>query len=235
MSQIRQEIGCKIRSFRKARGMTLDDLAAGICRSKSTLSKYEKGEIALDVETLYEIAQVLRIHVEQLLCPNVLKEPSDPLNKVPGFFRGLTKFYAYAYDGRSNQILRSVYEVSSPTEEHRYRVSMYLNFSDFSNYQHCENSYSGYIEHFSAVTNIVMTNQSSPMEHAFAQILASYLDAPTIWGLFCSLSTRPMMPVTAKMLYSKKQLAETEKLVRQLKVNREDIRLLKLYNMMCVM
>ena len=45
MADINAEIGKKIRSFRRARGMTLEELSRMICKSKSTLSKYESGEI----------------------------------------------------------------------------------------------------------------------------------------------------------------------------------------------
>ena len=45
MSQISTEIGKQIRTFRKKRKMTLEALAAVICKSKSTVSKYENGEI----------------------------------------------------------------------------------------------------------------------------------------------------------------------------------------------
>ena len=44
-----------------------------------------------------------------------------------------------------------------------------------------------------------------------------------------------MMPVAIKMLFSKKRLLEDESLVQMLKVTKEDIRLMKLYNMMTVM
>ena len=62
MSQISTEIGKQIRTFRKKRKMTLEALAAVICKSKSTVSKYENGEIPVDIETLYEIASALQIH-----------------------------------------------------------------------------------------------------------------------------------------------------------------------------
>jgi transcriptional regulator with XRE-family HTH domain len=67
MSEVSIAIGKKLHTFRKIKKMTLDDLSQVICKSKSTLSKYEKGEIALDIETLYELAEALQIHVEQLL------------------------------------------------------------------------------------------------------------------------------------------------------------------------
>lgn len=70
MSEISAQIGSQIRTLRKKRKMTLDDLSGIIHKSRSTISKYEKGEIAIDIETLYEIADAIQVHVEQLLyCP----------------------------------------------------------------------------------------------------------------------------------------------------------------------
>ena len=43
------------------------------------------------------------------------------------------------------------------------------------------------------------------------------------------------MILSIKMLFSKKRLAEDEALVQQLKLTKEDFRLMKLYNMMTVM
>ena len=40
-----------------------------------------------------------------------------------------------------------------------------------------------------------------------------------------------MMPIAAKMLFSRERLKEDEELLRRLKISREDIRLLRLYNM----
>ena len=86
-----------------------------------------------------------------------------------------------------------------------------------------------------AITNVILTNQDSPMEKAHGQILASYMNSDTKWGLFTGLSARPMMPVAIKMLFSKKRLTEDEALLQMLKVTKEDIRLMKLYNMMTVL
>ena len=49
------------------RRMTLEELASRIYKSKATLSKYEKGQIVVDIETLYSIAEALEIRVEHLL------------------------------------------------------------------------------------------------------------------------------------------------------------------------
>ena len=231
MSEISAEIGKRIRNFRRMRKLTLEELSKIICKSKSTISKYEKGEISIDVETLYEIAGALKIHVEQLLycTPQRASLMSD--SSSPAFFSGMSQFYSYLYDGRSNRLIRCVFDVLSESGKNQYKIMMYMNFKDYENYQNCENTYWGYIEHYDAVTNIQLTNQDTPMEKASAQILASYLDADTKWGLFNGFSSRPMMPIAVKMLFSKSRLKKDSELIKVLKVSKDDIRLLRHYNM----
>ena len=235
MGEISREIGHRIRNFRKSRHMTLDELAEIVCKNNSTLSKYENGEIVLDIETIYEIARALGIHVEQLLYCTPDRVTIQANSAKPAFFNGVSQFYAYYYDGRFNSIMRCVFDVLLQSEDNRYKIMMYVNFQDYKSYQNCETTYWGYMEHFDSITNVIMTNQNSPMEKANGQIMATYVNSDTKWGLFTGLSARPMMPVAIKMLFSKKRLAEDEALVQQLKLTKEDFRLMKLYNMMTVM
>lgn len=234
MPDINIEIGKLIRGARKKRGMTLSELAELICKSQSTVSKYEKGEITVDIATLYDIADALRVHVEQLLYVRPERTELRAPGNNPAFFTDTSQFYSYLFDGRSNSLMRCVFDVLSKADERKYKIMMYMNFEDFDNYKNCENTYWGYIEHYDAVTNIALTNQDMPMEKASAQILASYLDSDKKWGLFNGFSSRPMMPIAAKMLFSKKKLKEDEELIRSLKISKDDIRLMKLYNMMAV-
>lgn len=234
MSEISAQIGSQIRTLRKKRKMTLDDLSGIIHKSRSTISKYEKGEIAIDIETLYEIADAIQVHVEQLLYCPPRRAVISSQNNSPAFFNGVSQFYSYLYDGRSNHIIRCLFDVLSEAENDQYKIMMYMNFKDFKNYQQCENTYWCYIEHYDALTYISLTNQDTPMEKASVQILASYLDSDTKWGLFNGFSSRPMMPIAIKMLFSKCRLKEDADLVRLLKVSKDDVRLLKLYNMLSV-
>ena len=234
MTDIAAETGRQIREMRKKRGMTLAELAAEIHKSKATISKYEKGEISMDVETLYEIADALHIRVEQLLCRRPAAEAAGPQVDAPGFFAGLARFYGYIFDGRDDHIIQCVFDVLSKDAPGRYRVMLYMNYPDLAHYRQCETTYHGYAEHYDALTDIDLTNQDSPMEKASCKVLAAYLDAPTKWGLWTGVSSRPIMPVAAKILLSKSPLAADEELAKRLKISREDIRLLKLYNMLPV-
>lgn len=235
MPQISTQIGKQVRQIRKKRGMTLSDLSKLINKNIATISKYEKGEIILDIETLYEISAALNVDIQQLLyhCPTLIstKNISDG---IPNFFNGVSQFYSYLYDGRNSKLSRCVFDIVSKQSQGVYKVKMYMNFKSYDEYQQCENTYLGYIKHYDAMTYISLTNQDTPMEEASVQILASYLDTETKWGLFNGFSSRPMMPVAIKMLFSKNIIDENSELIKQLKVSKDDIKMMKIYNMFSV-
>ena len=235
MNQINKEIGRKIRIYRKKQNMTLEGLASAIYKSKATVSKYETGEITIDIATLYEIANILDVSVEQLLYTPPIRSTTESRIKVPAFFCGLSQFYGYWYDGRNNSILRMVFDVGAAADPKQQKLMMYMNFADYDHYPICENTYIGTIEHFDALTNIQLTNKHLPLEKASIQILATSLDFTYKWGLWQGFSTRPMMPVATKMIICQERMKETEELINMLKISREDIRLLKHYNMFTVL
>ena len=103
MSELGKRLGENIRVYRRANRMTLSELADRINKSKATVGKYEQGAIALDMDTLYEIAAALKVSPFQLmvsLAPEK-KEKGEP--RLLGERR-----YLYLYDGRSSRILRSL-------------------------------------------------------------------------------------------------------------------------------
>ena len=234
MSQVSLEIGKQIRLLRKSNNMTLSDLSKLINKNIATISKYEKGEIVIDIETLYEIASALNVFPEQLLYRQPTFVQSIDTS-IPNFFSCVSQFYSYTFDGRINTIVPCVFDIISKEENGMYKLMMYMNFKNFDNYQQCENTYIGYIKHFDAMTYISLVNRDTPMEQASIQILASYLDSNVKYGLFNGFSSRPMMPIATKMLFSKTLLQYDDNLVQQLKISKNDIKLLKLYNMFSVM
>lgn len=92
MSELNREIGGLIRNYRKAKNLTQDELSEKICKSKSTISKYEKGEIAVDIETLYEIADAIGVHVEQLLSQRSFERKEMQNEFCPGLLSGKKPF-----------------------------------------------------------------------------------------------------------------------------------------------
>ena len=101
MTQVSEALGRKIREIRKNRRCTLEELGRAVHKSKATLSKYETGDIIIDVETLYEIARALRVSVFSLMNLPVEECSAEP--SVPDM-RGRDVFaspllYLYYYGG----------------------------------------------------------------------------------------------------------------------------------------
>ena len=67
MGEISKRTGERIRFLRGIKKLSLQELADRVHKSKSTLSKYENGEIVMDVETLCEIAEALEVSPRRLL------------------------------------------------------------------------------------------------------------------------------------------------------------------------
>ena len=66
MTEINVHIGSRIRNYRKMKGLTLQQLADTIHKSRATVSKYETGEITIDIETLYDISSALEVDLNRL-------------------------------------------------------------------------------------------------------------------------------------------------------------------------
>ena len=84
-----EEIGAKIKYYRKKRGMKIVELAALLHKTGATVSKYESGQNAMDVVTLYEVAAALGVPPEKLLYCAPLPVEDLMADSVPAFFRGV--------------------------------------------------------------------------------------------------------------------------------------------------
>ena len=76
----KEEIALRIRTMRKSRGMTHEDLARAIGQSASSISMYENARREPDFETLEAIADVFNVPLSSLLF--------DPDRELTPFEKG---------------------------------------------------------------------------------------------------------------------------------------------------
>lgn len=235
MDQYLKEVGNKIKKIRKLKKMTLDDLARKIHKSKSAVSKYENGEINIDLITLKEISDVFEIEIANLIPQSIAeyRGKNMDLDRVPKFFKDGSKIYSYYYDGRNSKIIKSLIEIRREEAEDN-RVYMYMNISDYDFPYICENTYYGNIEHFDSITRINLVNKYTDLEKPNISILSPFVDSEIRWGLWNGISIRPIMPSAIKMLFSTKILDENKELQKKLILNREDMTYIKKFNMFSV-
>lgn len=252
---IARQIGNNIKYYRIRKNMSIQELADAVCKSRATMYKYENGQIIMDINVLYDLAEVLEVPVDHLLYQPPMERGDTALQTVPAFFVDLNRLYAYYYDGRRKTICESIIDLVGATgEEERavlpglegqkqgtcpgeknFDIRMYMDILDEENIQICGHTYTGRITHYGALTNMVFQNYNVRLEQYMISVPSPYIDSEKKWALAFGISSHPLMPTSAKLLLSKSRLAKTRNLALELAISKEDIRLLKLYNMFVVL
>lgn len=235
MKEISIHVGQRIRLYRKTKNLTIEAFAGMIHKSKATVSKYENGDISIDIETLFTIAQALGISVNQLIdyedATGAKGEEGEPIRQN----LGKSRYYMYFYDGRRSRIARNIIEVQDGGEENGvFSANMYAYLDDFSNYYQCKLLYHGTMRRYDTFVNFNFENQNNKVERAFLYAINSFSHSGRMAGLYCGLSTQPILPACFKFILSPEILEENEELKEELSVSKEDIRALKKMNMFVV-
>lgn len=126
-------------------------------------------------------------------------------------------------------------DIINENERGVYRVQMFMNVKDYNRYHLCENVYYGTMTHYNTLTMLVLQNQNMEMDHYQVGIPSPYMNSPVKWGLAFGISSRPLMPTSTKVLLSKNIQEETAEFEKDLRFSKEDIRLMKLYNMLTIL
>ena len=231
MKEVSLHVGSRIRLYRKAKKLTLLALSQKIHKSKATLSKYETGDITIDIETLFDIAGVLGIRVQQLLDyapPTPAIQPARPT----GSFFPQRRIYVYFYDGRVGKIIRNMLEIDN--ESARSTATFYNDIPTCDRFEECRNLYFGSVEYFDTVTNFSFENQSNRIEHVTLCAINPFDRGAQVLGMLSGISRYPMLPISIKCILSPVVLEEDESLMEKLVLSKKDIKLIKSLNMFAV-
>lgn len=235
MKEISIHVGQRIRLYRKMKGLTIEVFAGMIHKSKATVSKYENGDISIDIETLFVIAEALGITVNQLI--DYTSEDEAAADEESSIKRNLSKsrYYMYFYDGRRNRIARNVIEVQDGGQENGvFDANMYAYLENFDNYYQCKLLYHGVMRRYDTFVNFNFENQNNKVERAFLYAINSFSHSGRMAGLYCGLSTQPILPACFKFILSPEILVEDDTLKAGLMVSKEDVKVLKKMNMFVV-
>lgn len=236
MHSLSKQAGTAVREYRKIRKMSLEQLARMIQKSRSTVAKYETGEISMDLDTLYEISQALNAPVEAFFAHlNTQKKAADTPKNIPEFFRQ-GYLYGYYWDGRNNTLNASLLKIGAVNGDNgnQFQASLYMNVKDWEHPYVCENTYLGTIEFHHILTSLNMSHRDTPLEHIMITIPENFSNTQVKMALFSGVSFRPFMPCALKMLFSQTLLASDDPLMKNLLINRDDIRKLKMYNIFTI-
>ena len=229
MNSVNEHVGSRIRLYRQMKLFTLAELSEKIHKSKATLSKYETGDIAVDVETLFEIAEALKIRPVQLLDYDPDPQPKE--NAPDGFFPE-KRVYVYFFDGRKRKIRCSLLDISR--EGTPCTASLYYDVKDLSQPESCRNLYFGTVEFFDTITQFSFDSQSNRMEKLALCAANPFDRSGQVLGMLTGLSRYPMLPVSIKVILSDVPLTDNESLRESLILSRSDFKLIRTLNMFAV-
>ncbi|MEG1972120.1 MAG: helix-turn-helix transcriptional regulator [Oscillospiraceae bacterium] len=224
MSVVSEAVGRNIRKLRCANKLTLVEISQRVHKGKSTFSKYESGEISIDVETLTEIAAALNVSPAVLIFNEELESAAPPLSSQ------MVKNYIYFYDGRVKKIVMGLLEEYKDITGHG-SVLMFFDIKDEHSPESCLAFYKGEVESFEFADNYSLINQNNRAERVWLCCLKNLRNSGYKRGVLSGLSYKTMLPVSIKILVSPKIIKSDEELTAALILSKEDIKLTKKYNM----
>ena len=237
MESITARVGASIREARRARGMTLAQLAQAIHKSRASVSKYENGEITLDVQTLYEIGRALHVPPAQLLGDGGQEEaPPRPIAGSAGqspFFQA-DRLYFYFYDGRYQRLKTGVIHVHKDEGKGGdYRASLSISAVTPAGCS-SEICYSGKVVYSDMLIRFSFVNQYNTLEEDLLYIFNPLERRDMTGGLLCGIFSADLMPCAFRCLVTLTPREPTEEFISSLMITKKELRRWQKLNMLIV-
>lgn len=239
MNDINLYVGTKIRNYRKMKGMTLQQLADVIHKSRATVCKYETGEIALDVGTLYEISEALDIQMNQLTDYHPKSEEeitavTMDCNGESPFFKA-DRLYFYFYDGRYDRLKAGVIDIHKNVVGEDGCMEAVMSIRSTTNSgRSSEVYYNGTVLYSDMLIRFNFVNQYNKLEQDLLYIFNPLEMRDNSEGLLCGISSLDLMPCAFKCLVSLTSDEEYDSLRDRLLFTNKELRRWKKMNMLLV-
>lgn len=195
-------LGKKVKDYRKSKGMSIEELGNAIGKSKTTVTRYETGEIIMDIITALEICNVLNIDINDI-CDMSVHSIEDNTNINP-FNTNLL----YLYYISKNGIIISSIEI----EEYKYsNIVLMKNGLTPKGYKQ---EYSGILESNYNTAFICLTNAiTNPGLDKFQiEIDLHSKENDMYFGIFLGVSDNTHRPTARKCIITKNFIKSKERL-----------------------
>ena len=219
--------------------MTLQQLADAISKSRATVSKYETGEIVLDIQTLYDISAVLDIPLGKLLDYQPPREevpvipPQGRMNASP-FFQADT-LYFYFYDGRYHRLKEGLIQISKACirEDGCWDATLSI-WSTTETGRSSETYYTGSVLYSDMLIRFSFLNQYNKLEQDLLYIFNPLDLRDNTEGLLCGISSADLMPCAFKCLVTLSPWEDYQGLQQRLTFTQKELRRWQKLNMLIV-
>ena len=239
MNNINKFIGGKIKNYRKMKMMTIQQLADRIHKSRATVSKYENGEITVDIETLYEISLVLEVNLNQITDYKPTKEITPVLE--PQEYEGNSPFfvasrlYFYFYDGKHDRLKEAVIDIDKTklNEDGSYEASLTISFTNVHG-KRSEIYYTGNVLYSDMLIRFSFINQYNKLERDLLYIYNPLELRSFTYGLLCGITSSDFMPCAFKCLVTLRPNDDYTDLKQRLMLTPNELRRWQRMNMLIV-
>ena len=238
MEQINQYVGTRIRNYRKMKKLTLQQLADAIHKSRATVSKYETGEIGLDVATLYELSEVLEVDASQLMDyhpaqKQELVTTGAPMGESP-FFQA-DRLWFYFYDGRYDRLKEAVIDIhrNVRTEDGCYEAALAIRTTTAAG-RSSEVYYTGTVLYSDMLIRFSFVNQYNKLEQDLLYIFNPLELRDFTDGLLCGISSADLMPCAFKCVVTLAPSEDYTDMKKHLMLTPRELRRWQKLNMLIV-
>ena len=235
---IRHHVGERIRSYRKMQGLTLQDLADRIHKSRATVSKYENGEIIIDIDTLYDISQALHTDISNLTDYRPTPFPGfsiarKHLNNTSPFSKA-GQLYVYFYDDLSKRLKGGVIDIKEDeTQPGGFSAQLTL-ATIFEGGQSSDTYYTGSVTYSDMLIRFSFINQFNSVEEALLYVFNPLDVTEDTTGMISGISSIDLAPCAMKCLVSLAPHFPDDELIRSLLIGRKEWQQCQKRNMLTV-
>ena len=209
-------VGEKLKKYRNARNMSMQELGDAVGKSKSTINRYETGEILMDILTVIEICNVLNIDINDL-CEISVQSTEENKNINPFDYKLL---YLY-YISKGGIVISSI-----EIEEKKY--TNYVSMKNGLVNNKYKQEYVGVMESNYNTSFICLTNAiNNPGLDKFQIEIDLHSKVNNMYyGLFLGISNNTHRPTSRKCILTRELIKSKEKLnelFEELKVSENEI------------
>lgn len=221
------DLGKRIRARRKAKHMTLTEMASALNKSVATISKYESGDIAIGVDVLLDICRVLNIDVATLLPGTSSDDHNEDYQKYERSFHDT--LYIYWYNKERKRVCLGVLK----NDKLSMKSTLYFIVDDVTNIYKCAYIYSGNIVLSDTSTVYLCKNAEPPFDLLMIRVPAFNKAEKEHIGLMSTISIL-YQSVALKVLISEVPIHDNDRIVVTLELSPDELKDIKRTNFFTV-
>ena len=209
--------GDNLKKYRKAKGLSQDNLAYSLGKTSSTISKYENGEVIMTADDIYRVCEELDIYATDLFEEDY-KTTNKENNNNP-FKTDKLYMYFNAYDYKHKTFKKGKYVLSIQERPDFTRVDFLLPDDDKIQLR-------GYMQADKSVAFISFENyepNNARLEHSLIEIsIVNGVDG-LMMGAFVGTNAS-YIPSIRKCYFSKKDIEFTDEMLDNLKLTELEVK-----------